>query len=568
MKPREALSGAAEAKVRGVDERLDRVFALSDMGHAIQGFDWASTSLGPIEDWPEGLRLAVSVCLSSRFPMMVTWGPDLIKIYNDGYRPMLGSQKHPGALGSPARKVWPEIWEHIGPLFESVMATGVPTLETNQELILERNGYPEDCYFTFSFSPLFDRDEIAGVLCVASETTEQMVAQQRLECLSRVQTQLVNAEQVTDVCARVAASLADFPGVVRECDIYLQVADDLVLVASTRRDDVAQANVSALLTQSHRTAVVVGGDGSDAMPANEYVVPIGGAFGGVQGAAVLSLNPGRPFDASYQTFLTLIADVVTSALDGAYRRTVEIGEYRRISDTLQAAMLKPVSDLPTVAARYLPAAGRLAVGGDWYDVIDMGNERRGLIVGDCVGHGLAAATVMAQLRSAARAMILEGRDPAAVLDGLDTFAASIDGAACASVVCAIFDRTKRTLTYSRAGHPPPLVVNAAGVTWLDQAGGPLLSIDTGTTRANAVVDVDDADVLVMYTDGLIERRRESLDIGLERLGVVATELYGSHVHTIADALIRLLSPETNRDDVVVVVKQLLSSVARNRNHSE
>ena len=346
---------------------------------------------------------------------------------------------------------------------------------------------------------------------------------------------------------------------VRECDIYLQVADDFVLVASTRRGDVAQVDVSAMLTETQRTPVVVGGDGTETMPASEYVVPIGGSFGGVRGAMVFSLNPQRPFDASYRTFLTLIADVVTSALDGAYRRTVEIGEYRRISDTLQAALLKPVSDLPTVAARYLPAVGRLAVGGDWYDVIDMGNAQRGLIVGDCVGHGLEAATVMAQLRSAARAMILEGRDPAAVLDGLDTFASSIEGAACASVVCAVFDRNKRTLTYARAGHPPPLIVNAAGVTWLDDAGGPLLSIDTGRPRATAVVNVDDADVLVLYSDGLIERRGESLDIGLDRLAVAATELYGDTVHRIAEGLIRLLSPETTRDDVVIVVKQLAST---------
>ena len=544
---------------QGVDAWLERVFALSEMGQAIQDFDWASTSLGPIADWPEGLRLAVAVCLSSRFPMLVTWGPDLIKIYNDGYRPMLGKHKHPGALGSPARKVWPEIWEHIGPLFESVMTTGVPTLETNQELVLERNGYPEECFFTFSFSPLFDRGEIGGVLCVASETTEQIVDHRRLECLSRVQTELVNSEQVTDVCARVAAAFAGSSAGVRECDIYLQVADDYVLVASTRREDVAQVDVAAMLTDTHRTAVVVGGDGTETMPATEYVLPIGGSFGGVRGAMVVSLSAQRPFDASYKAFLTLIADVVTSALDGAYRRTVEIGEYRRISDTLQASMLKPVSDLPTVAARYLPAVGRLAVGGDWYDVIDIGNGQRGLIVGDCVGHGLDAATVMAQLRSAARAMILEGRDPAAVLDGLDTFAASIEGAACATVVCAVFDRNKRTLTYARAGHPPPLIVNAGGVTWLDQSGGAPLSVDTGRARANAVVDVDDADVLVLYSDGLIERRGESLDIGLHRLSVAATELYGSTVHHIAEGLIRLLSPETTRDDVVIVVKQLAST---------
>ncbi len=545
---------------RALDVRLDRVLALSEMGRVVAGFDWSATSLGPIVEWPEGLRLAVSVCLSSRFPMLVAWGPDLIKIYNDGYRPMLGSQKHPGALGSPARKVWPEIWDHIGPLFESVMTTGLPTLETNQELTLERNGYPEECFFTFSFSPLFDGDDIGGVLCVASETTEQLVAQRRLECLSRVQTELVGSEQVTDVCMRVAAALTGVAGV-RECDIYLQGAEDLVLVASTRREDVAQIDVSAVLVEPERTPVVIGGDGTASMPASEYVMPIGGAFGGVQGAMAISLHPGRPFDASYRGFLTLIGDVVTSALDGAYRRTVEIGEYRRISDTLQAAMLKPISDLPTVAARYLPAVGHLAVGGDWYDVIDMGNHQRGLIVGDCVGHGLEAATVMAQLRSAARAMILEGRDPVAVLDGLDTFASSIEGAACASVVCAVFDRRQRTLTYARAGHPPPLIVNASGVTWLDEACGPPLSVVTGRPRETAVIDVDDADVLVLYSDGLIERRGETLDIGLDRLAAAATDLYGSTVHRIADGLIRVLSQNTTRDDVVVVVKQLASAIA-------
>ena len=156
-------------------------------------------------------------------------------------------------------------------------------------------------------------------------------------------------------------------------------------------------------------------------------------------------------------------------------------------------------------------------------------------------------------------MILEGRDPAAVLDGLSTFASSIDGAECASVVCAVFDRQNRTLTYSRAGHPPPLIVNGARVTWLDDAGGSLLSIDTDRPRSNAVVNVDDDDVLVLYSDGLIERRGESLDVGLDRLAAAVTELYGDTIHHVADGLIRLLSPETTRDDVVIVVKQLVST---------
>ena len=319
-----------------------------------------------------------------------------------------------------------------------------------------------------------------------------------------------------------------------------------------------------MLTETKRRPVVLGGDGSETMPASEYVVPIGGSFGGVQGAMAFALNLQRPFDASYRTFLTLIADVVTSALDGAYRRTVEIGEYRRISDTLQAALLKPVSDLPTVAARYLPAVGRLAVGGDWYDVIDMGNAQRGLIVGDCVGHGLEAATVMAQLRTAARAMILEGRDPAAVLDGLDTFASSIKGAACA------IGRVRRVRSQQAHSHLRPSRSPAAidrqcervspGSTTPEAHRWPST---TKRPRATAVVNVDDADVLVLYSDGLIERRGESLDIGLDRLAVAATELYGDTIHRIAEGLIRLLSPETTRDDVVIVVKQL-SSATRSR----
>ena len=109
-----------------------------------------------------------------------------------------------------------------------------------------------------------------------------------------------------------------------------------------------------------------------------------------------------------------------------------------------------------------------------------------------------------------------------------------------------------------------MIVNETGVVWLDCAGGPLLSIDSGVPRGNAVVDVDDADVLILYTDGLIERRGESLDVGFERLAATAAELYGSTVHHIAEDLLRLLKPETTRDDVVVVVKQLASTVRASR----
>ena len=270
---------------------------------------------------------------------------------------------------------------------------------------------------------------------------------------------------------------------------------------------------------------------------------------------VLTLQQHRPFDAAYRAFVQLLTDSISGALDGAHQRTVELGEYRRIADTLQAAMVKPSSYLPDVAARYVPAVGNLAVGGDWYDVVDLGGGRTGLVVGDCVGHGLDAATAMAQLRSATQAMLFEGHDPATLLDRLDVFAASVDGAYCTTMVCAIVDAAAATLVYSRAGHPPPALLDPDGVTWLDQATGPPLAVRLDASRLNVTVPLTAGDTIVLYSDGLIERRGESLDVGLDRLARTTVELHGSSVQDVADGLLRTLVPERNRDDVVLVVKR-------------
>ncbi|MEO6124056.1 MAG: PP2C family protein-serine/threonine phosphatase [Ilumatobacteraceae bacterium] len=152
-------------------------------------------------------------------------------------------------------------------------------------------------------------------------------------------------------------------------------------------------------------------------------------------------------------------------------------------------------------------------------------------------------------------MLLEGRHPAATLDGLDLFAASLEGAYCATVVCAIFDREDAVVTYARAGHPPPLVVNAAGTMWLEHGGAPL-AVTNRQIRKNATVQLSGDDVIILYSDGLIERRGETLDDGFDRLACAATELFGSAVQPFADGLIKRLLPEHATDDVVLVVKKL------------
>jgi len=219
-------------------------------------------------------------------------------------------------------------------------------------------------------------------------------------------------------------------------------------------------------------------------------------------------------------------------------------------------MMTPITDTETIAARYVAAVDNLSVGGDWYDLVELGDHRRALIVGDCVGHGLAAATAMGQLRSASRSMLIEGRDPASVLEGLDLFAASVEGAYCATVVCALIDRRSGEITYSRAGHPPPLLAGPEGPRWLDDGLGVPLAVQPGIERRNATASMGREDVFVLYSDGLVERRDEPLDIGLERLAATIERGESESVAELADRLLREMLSDDSSDDVVVVVKCL------------
>ncbi len=130
------------------------------MGALMRSFDWSESPLGPPELWPQSLRTSVSICLNSRFPIIVWWGPELAVLYNDGYVPVLGA-KHPGrALGRPGRQVWKEVWPVVGPLLETVMERGEANWADDLQLFIDRNGYPET-NFRFSYSPI--RDESGGI---------------------------------------------------------------------------------------------------------------------------------------------------------------------------------------------------------------------------------------------------------------------------------------------------------------------------------------------------------------------------------------------------------------------
>ncbi|QOZ31039.1 sensor histidine kinase [Bradyrhizobium sp. CCBAU 53421] len=151
----------------------------------IRSLDWSATSLGPIADWPAHLKSAVSLMLPAKAQIVLFWGPEFVALYNDAYAPTIG-QKHPTALGRPARENWAELWDDLEPLLTRVLDTGETVFAKDRPFYIERHGYPETVYFDISYSPVQDEfGEIDGVLCIVSETTERVVAQERQRLLAR-----------------------------------------------------------------------------------------------------------------------------------------------------------------------------------------------------------------------------------------------------------------------------------------------------------------------------------------------------------------------------------------------
>jgi PAS domain S-box-containing protein len=160
--------------------RRDSIFGTGEMARLTRAFDWSQTPAGPIEQWPETLLITVNTMLASRHPMFLWWGRDLIQFYNDAYRPSLGADKHPLALGQNAIECWPEIWPIIGPQIEAVMTSGLASWHEDQLVPIIRYGKLEDVYWTYGYSPVRDSTgAICGTLVVCTETTGRFLAEQR-----------------------------------------------------------------------------------------------------------------------------------------------------------------------------------------------------------------------------------------------------------------------------------------------------------------------------------------------------------------------------------------------------
>jgi PAS domain S-box-containing protein len=258
----------------------------------------------------------------------------------------------------------------------------------------------------------------------------------------------------------------------------------------------------------------------------------------------------RPFTPEDHTLLTLLAGRLGQGLHRVY----QLDEQRETAVALQHAMLGPPTLPEGFAVRYRPASRPLQVGGDWYDVIDLGDGRVALTVGDCVGHGLAAATVMGQLRSACRALLLEEPSPSAALAGLDRFAALLPGARCTTAFCAVLNLDTGELVYSSAGHPPPIMVHADGTTVMLEGGHRLpLTHWRSAARPEARITMPARATLLLYTDGLVERRGSSIDDGIGRATDLVQDGRSTALDEVADRLMSRLEPEGGFPDDVAML---------------
>lgn len=255
----------------------------------------------------------------------------------------------------------------------------------------------------------------------------------------------------------------------------------------------------------------------------------------------------------------LLVTALVGHLSLAIQHVRQFESARETSLTLQRAMLPPMAPPPGFAVRYEPAVPPLEIGGDWYDVQPIDEHRIGIVVGDCVGRGLPAAAIMGQLRSSARALLLTGAEPALLLEQLDAAAALIPDAYCTTVFLAILDTGSGLLAYSNAGHMPAVLAAGPGprsradTTLLTDARSVPLAVRRDHPRPQASRMLLPGSTLMLFTDGLVERKHESLDDGITRVADVLLDTMPLPVSVVADEVLRRLAPPTGYDDDVAMV---------------
>jgi PAS domain S-box-containing protein len=279
----------------------------------------------------------------------------------------------------------------------------------------------------------------------------------------------------------------------------------------------------------------------DTLAAESFAaIPLVRASGEVFGALGIAWTQQREFDDTTKVVLDEVVELVARATERMELRQLE----RSVAQALQLGLLALDCRTTTVIvrARYRASDTTMEIGGDWYDAVLLDDGRLALTVGDVVGRGLPAATTMGQLRAALAITALQAKDATDAIEILDKYAERVRGAKCATVAFAIVDPAAATVSHASAGHPPPLLVMPDGSSRYLEAGRSWpLAIDVHRSRTSAASDsMPPGALLLLYTDGLVERRGEPLDVGLARLQAVVTQNWNLPLRRLKQAIFRAL----------------------------
>ena len=312
-----------------------------EMGERMRAFDWSSSPVGPAAQWPQSLKTAVSICIGSRYPIVIWWGnPEYTMFYNDGYIPILGVTKHPGWLGRSGREAWKEIWSTVGPMLDSVFQTGEATWSEDLLLVMDRNLRREENYFTFSYSPIRgDKDKIDGIFCACYETTGRVVGERRLQTLRDLGR--IEVKSAEEACQIALNTLAANPYDVPFALVYLLEEDDreaqLVCVSGIEddasaaperiamndsatwplRDVFETGTAQVVIDVEERFGSLPGGPWPESCN-TALILPIGASgYAKPSGFFVAGLSPRRIFDAEYRSFFELVVGHISTAISNA-----------------------------------------------------------------------------------------------------------------------------------------------------------------------------------------------------------------------------------------------------------
>ena len=324
---------------------LERLFpGESEMARRMRAFDWSASALGATHDWPENLRVAIRLCLTSRFPICLWWARPLRFLYNDAFLPWLSDTKHPRALMELGREVWSEDWHIIGLMLERVIATGDASWSEDVELYHNRKVPQEEVYITWSFTPILAADgrTVDGIFCPCSETTEKVIGARRLETLRKLAVRAGEARSVDGACDAAVAVMGENARDIPFAAIYVAGAngDDARLSATAlppgehslpctvraSDDDAASPWPLARVLGTKRAADCLGIDARGVqlhagpwrdLTQTALVVPIHAAQDDLAGLLIVGVSPRRPLDAAYRTFFDLVAGHIATAVSGA-----------------------------------------------------------------------------------------------------------------------------------------------------------------------------------------------------------------------------------------------------------